>query len=472
MNTLDNRARACAAVFTFLVTGTPLMACSSQVDTGDGGDVEESALSLSATDKEIATYVPEYAETEKHFAQDGIAVVRTPVGGILLRAKSCERVTAALQAFKVLNQNTSAPGTPPNGVLPPTRKLASGWCEAKLDNLLSPYMAQTLDKMIDDNSVQSNCWGHAAAVTGIVTGVKELQSDGFTNMLRSPMCRKLSSAEPRQPGDVVVLRTVTEKSGTFQFEEIHTAIHISDELWSSKMGSGRFEISTPRAQLNEYLSYLNPEAPKSCLQVTPDKLTPEYLRTCKFTYDMYRCESVETYRARVGGSFTKYDELKRGLGSLLWETVHQQRLSEGIDANIPKGTAYVSTTAYEPVLSSVTTSSDKPPSARLVKRLGELRKDTWLRATYNTMLPQVPKLSLNLRANDPDNYEKMQTAYRFALAPLHAAIQVNFRKEEQALIDMLFLEAVSSQFSDLDNSNSPRARELRAPNLTLPTQAE
>jgi hypothetical protein len=456
-----------ATLFTVLVGGAMLTACSAQ---GEAGDVADGALNLDAVDKEIAALVPEYADTEKRFEKDGIAVVRTPVGGILLRAKSCERVTAALQAIKLLNQNTSLPGTSPNSAIPATRKLASGWCEAKLDNLLSPYMAQTFDKVIDDSSAQSNCWGHMAAVTGLVTGVKELQAAGFTNMLRSPVCRKLSSAAPRQPGDVVVLRTVQEKSGSFQFEEIHTAIHISEDLWSSKIGAGRFEISTPRSQLDQYLSYLNPEAPKSCLQVTPDKLTPEYLRACKFTYDMYRCESIEKYRTRVGGSFAKYDELKRGFGSLLWETVHQQHLSEGVDATLPKGTAYVSTFFFEPVLSAITTSSDAPPSARMTRRLAELRKDLGLRPTDNTALPQVPKLSLSLLPNDPDSYEKLQTAYRAALTPLYAALQANLRKEEQALVDLLFLEANSSQFSEGVGAEYPRARELVSPNLTVPTQ--
>jgi hypothetical protein len=169
----------------------------------------------------------------------------------------------------------------------------------------------------------------------------------------------------------------------------------------------------------------------------------------------------------VGGSFATYDELKHGLGSLLWETAHQQRQREGVDPVIAKGSAFISPFAYEPVLSRIEAESDEPAAPGIVKRLEALRRDPWLRPTYRTALPEVPLLVPMFIAGDEQSYENLQNAYRGAEKPLLGAVEAGLRGEERALVDLLFLEVSSSQLSALSNVEGARARALMSPSRNV-----
>lgn len=441
-------------------------ACLSMIACGadDGGVAATGDADLTAADAAIGERAPEFARTEAIFARDGVAVVRAPGGAILLRARDEARARPVLEGLATLRTRAGEPAV----TLPSLRPMASGWVEAKLDALLTPYLAQTQGKSIDDNSVQSNCWGHSAAVAGIVTGVKELSAAGFTAMLASPLCRHLAHDEPTSPGDIVTLRRMEERDGRFAFEEVHTAVLVTDDVWSTKNGAGSFEIESAARVLDRYMS---DETPEACRRRSTIPLAPAELRACQSTVELYRCESVATYRARVGGPFPTYDALVAAMGPLLWETVLQQRAAErAADPVIPKGLAFVSESAFDPVRVSLALEEEEVSSS-LEKRLRAMAHDPFYGASYDRGLPVVPALPFAYDV-DGDGYGKLTESYQAAELDVKAALERELSPEERPLVELFFLEVASSQLSRLESSPSARARKLLSPPRVVDVAAE
>lgn len=441
-------------------------ACLSVV--GCGADERSAAATddadLTAVDAAIAERAPEFARTEAIYARDGVAVVRAPGGAILLRARDEATARSVLEGLAALRERAGEP----TAALPPLRPMASGWVEAKLDALLTPYLAQTHGKVIDDNSVQSNCWGHSAAVAGVVTGVKELSAAGFTGMLASPLCRRLAHDEPASPGDIVTLRSVDERDGRFTFEEVHTAVVVTDDVWSTKNGAGSFEIESAARVIDRYMS---DETPAACRRRSTIPLAPAELRACQSAVELFRCESVASYRARVGGPFPTYDALLTAMGPLLWETVLQQRAAESAgDPVIPKGLAFVSKHPFDPVKASFAVEEEQM-SPSVAKRLRAMASDPFYGAAYDRALPVVPALPFAYDV-DGDGYAKLTERYQGAEQEVKAALERDLSPAERPLVELLFLEVASSQLSRLESSPSERARRLLAPPRVLDVAAE
>lgn len=442
--------RSASYHFAWAVALAPLLACMT---SGEPTAQSEDALSA---DQALAQRLPDFYATERVFARDGIAVVRTPAGGIFLRARTCAERDEVLGALEKLRQRTD-PGFRLGDVSP--KSLPTGWCEARLDRVLSPYLAQSVGKVIDDTSVQSNCWGHSAAVAGTVTGVKELSAAGFTHMLGSPLCRKLPGSEAPAPGDVVVLRSVAEKNGTFAFEEVHTAVWITKNVWSSKNGAGSFVIASARSILAEYFG---PSTPAECRERSPDRPQADYLRRCQSVLEVYRCESIEQYRRRVRGAYAAYDAKLLALQPWLWETIHQQQGQEaGGDAVVPKGHAYVSRHPFDPVSATY----QRVPSA-VKNRLDAMARDPCFATQYDLSLPAVPPLPFVYDSNG-DGYARLEAGYHRAEEGMADLLGATLSREERPLVELLFLEVASSQLSTLSQSNAPRALQLLSPDRAV-----
>lgn len=388
-------------------------------------------------DGEIARRSPDFYQTEQRFERDGVAVVRTPSGGIFLRAKTCElrdAVLAGLAGVRALTEPGFVLGDVPKNML------ASGWCEAKIDLVLTPYLAQTLAKVIDDNAAQSNCWGHSAAVVGIVSGVQELRATAFTSMLRSPLCRILRDDEAPRSGDVVALRSVTENAGVFEFEEVHTAVVVTPDLWSQKLGSAAFSIASERAILD---SYFESGSPPECRRRSPNAPSAEELRRCQTLIDVYRCESVAHYRERTPGSYAIYDAVSHEVAPWRWETVHQQQAAEvADDPVVPKGHAYVSRFPFDPVRASYGFDGDEVPR-EVAARLDEMANDPYLKTTYDLGLPVIPALPF------PYEFGAVVEAYKVAEQLVLDALRGSVSPEERPLIELLLVEMASSQHSEI-----------------------
>lgn len=431
-----------------------MSACALPPSEGTGTSEDD----LSAADTAIAARLPGYADTERVFANEGIGVVRTPGGGILLRARSEARASAVLDAILTL-RGQGAPR-------PALERRPSGWFEAKIDHVLPPYLAQTLGKVVDDNSVQSNCWGHSMAAAGIVEGVKELSAAGYTTMLASPLCEEIPASEGLRPGDVVSLRAVAEKDGAFSFDEVHTAVALTDDVWSSKNGAGAFVIADARAVLAQYLT---PTTPPECW--TRARPTRDRLLRCKSVLVAHRCQATATYRAASRAATPHYDELARALEPYRWEIIHQQRGSEiAGDDVVPKGSAYVSRFVFDPVSASYLAEGEEIP-APVARRLASLRSDPKLGAKYSLDAPRVPELPF---VYDPegDGYERLDRGYRNAEAALKTSVErVDLDPRERVLIDLLYVEIASSQLSTLGERPGPRASRLLAPSRRMDAAA-
>ncbi len=424
--------------------------CASSVVLEPGDELEtsgdderaDSPAAVSA-DAELARVMPEYYSTETIFAASGIAVVRAPTGAVLLRMANCAEMPKELAALAALRQR-SEPSFRLGTVT--QRRMPSGWCEAKVDKVLSPYLAQTLGKVIDDNGIQSNCWGHSALVAGTVNGVKELSADGFTYLMRSPLCHRLTATEQPRAGDLIVFRGAEVKNGRASYSEVHTAVWISDRLWSSKNGAGSFVIASPDAIKDLYFSA---DSPRDCRDRSPESPSLEYVQRCESLFDIYSCESTATYAARQSTPSAIYTAELSRVRPWLWETIHQQwEYEKEADSVVFRGDAYISRSLVNPVGSWFSARGNPVPAA-IKTRLTTLSRDRFLKAEYPLSAPAVPTVSLpRCPAGDEcERYDLRVRGYQAAVTPLFRAMTRATSAHEKVLLELLAHEAISSQLA-------------------------
>lgn len=89
--------------------------------------------------------LPRVFETpDDELQRGGTSVVRSPGGSLLLRAKSRDGALIILEGFVSLRKLTDGDSVPP---LPAVHVHPSGWWEAKLDDVISSFLGQSLGKV-------------------------------------------------------------------------------------------------------------------------------------------------------------------------------------------------------------------------------------------------------------------------------------------------------------------------------------
>jgi hypothetical protein len=386
---------------------------------------------------------PDFFYTEREYAREGIAVIRSPGGGVLLRARNCEdgtesaRVIDALVAVRQIDE-------PEFRQAPLARRtLESGWCEVRLNEVLTPYLAQTFWKMIDSSDQNTNCWAHALRAASVVDTIFTANAEVFTQAL-AHQCQRVNHGEVPRAGDVIALRGVRPRSdGGFEFYESHGAVWLTDSMWITKNGAARYDISPSSRILETYLKGAAPE----CLQVSPDSPTADYYRKCGSLFQVFRCESLRAHTARIGLSRAS-QELYVQVAPLVEELLHSQRDAEGNDETVPRGAAYASEHSWNSILDN---------GNLLLNDLTEQDK-AWLRQIerdpflgHGTVLPypvrSLPVDLLNrMRALMPEGSQQL-----FVGAPLDELRQAIERGQEQ--INLRLAEALAGGSSQLPTAN-------------------
>ncbi|MBW2524463.1 MAG: hypothetical protein JRI23_09820 [Deltaproteobacteria bacterium] len=342
---------------------------------------------LSDPPDEIVSLAPEFFDYENAFAVTGLGVGRSPAGGIFLRATDCDRVARHVNAFVALRKLVD-PTFVGGAELAPAVPLATGWCEAKLDAVLTPYLAQTFWKRIDDTAVDINCWGHALRTVEAIESIVAAEADLFSHVMSSPQCRQLAATEQPSPGDIVAIRAAEARAEGTIFQEFHGAVWVTDELWITKNGAARFDISPSSWVLDMYGRV--PGKPH-CSERTDDGVSSGHIADCGQVVQAFRCQSLAAYAASQPDGLPLFDSLVQRVGGLLDHRVVMQQEQEDMDDIVAPGTAYVSRHPFSYV-NQIYQEYGVDISPEVERYLEAATRDPRLRLAYDLDEPPLPEL--------------------------------------------------------------------------------
>ena len=434
--------------------------------------------SIGEPPQDLSRIAGEFFKTSELYEQQGIAVVRSPVGGIYLRAKTCAAVSTQVDAMFQYRERVELEFKRP-ATQPALTMLASGWCEVRLDHIVTPYLANTFWKHIDDTAVDVNCWTHALNAAGVIQGFQVSPPELFTHTLNSSQCRLLSVGEKLLPGDVISIRMVEEKSGAFNFSESHGAVYLTDELWITKNGGSRFDIAPVADVLKLYAdSPTNPE----CAQRTDGLVTKEHLRKCGAVVQAFRCETRDTWKARWANEGQDRSEaVASTVAAALWERALSTRESEGKPGQIVmNGGAFLSKYPFRYVENYYFELDEDVPSA-VKNYLNKMGAAADAAPAYDFSKPQLPHWPAHVEAQlaqlpEEDRASMSNKAFEVVQNYLYEALRVIADELEgkNGILSpsdrhLLVQDALLIMGSDkvFEDKIPPALRELRSLNYSL-----
>lgn len=335
---------------------------------------------------ELVQLAPEFFRYQTAFAATRVGVGRSPAGGIFLRASDCETVDRHVDAFLSLRRRVE-PGFSGTATLAPAVALADGWCEAKLDRILTPYLAQTFWKGIDDTSVDINCWGHALRTIEAIPSIVAAESSLFSHVLSS-QCTPIPATEEPLPGDIVAIRAAEVEAGVAKFQEFHGTVWVTEDLWITKNGGARFDISPPSFVLDVYARV--PGKPQ-CSERTDGDVSLEHIQDCGLVVQAFRCDSLADLRAKHPEGFPLFDSLLPRARGLLDHRVFMQQAWEGVDPVVALGSAYVSRHPFSYV-HKYYEEHGVDMTEEVESFLAAANQDTRMRFAYDLTRPALPEL--------------------------------------------------------------------------------
>lgn len=353
---------------------------------------------------EVLELFDDYFEFDSKFGEDGVGVVRAPGGGIVLRAKSCQQAKSYVSALDSLRRRVSPFLLDPANV-PDPRELEDGWCEVKIDAVLTPYLAQTFWKVIDDTSVDINCWAHALKTAEVDPAIGLADANLFSHILNSDQCTMLSPNDSPIPGDIISIRMVEEKNGAVEFGEWHGAVWLTEDLWITKNGAARFDISPSRRVLKEYVNdTANLASKPQCANRSDRTIDRETALDCGIVVQAFRCKTRDDFINQKAQDISNYDMMWMSVGGMLSHRILMQQELEGLpdgsvdgepddelDASIARGDAYVSRYPFDLASHYYYAEGEEVPE-EVAEYIEAASKHPYMDRDYSLQHPELPAL--------------------------------------------------------------------------------
>lgn len=383
----------------------------------------------------------------------GASVVRSPGGALLLRAKSRETALSLLHAFASLRKLTDGDSIPP---LPPVHLHPSGWWEAKIDDLVSAFLGQSLGKVereeqhdVDGPLAETfvNCWGNAAFTRRIFQAPHYVPFHLFSRAMELPVCRSLRSNEAIDAGDIIDMRVPAAHETDDR--DGHASIALTRDFWCSKVGpTSRYRCESAQSTLLRFEGFVSrPE----CLREAGLDEARRKESVCGVSFAVRRCVSADAFRRTVGGSTKTYDSILSEALPFLWESVHRQHLAEQ-NGDLAPGEAVPSTIPYRPFRVRQAfirrwgpneEEDEELMSAEIAPFIDAIEHDSyWAPRVRPIRVPLMPAFSKGMAPQTAwrPRYEALERKVTQALASA-------LPEGERTLLELLRLELASSSLS-------------------------
>lgn len=401
--------------------------------------------------------LPRVFETpDDELQRGGASVVRSPGGSLLLRAKSRDGALIILEGFVSLRKLTDGDAVPP---LPAVHVHPSGWWEAKLDDVISSFLGQSLGKVereeqhdVDGPLAETfvNCWGNAAYLRRIFQAPHYVPFRTFARVMDLPVCRPLRSDEQVATGDIIDMRV--RAGDAHDDRDGHASIAVTRDFWCSKAGPTLpYRCESSRSTLLRFERFATRSG---CLGETRLDEGKRKESFCGVSFAVRRCMSTDAFRRTIGGSAITYDALVTEALPFLWESVHRQHLAEQ-SGDLALGESAPSTIPYRPFRvrqavirrwGAIEVMDEDLMSPEVAPMIDAVERDTyWAPSIRPFRIPPLPPFS---KGTEPrmawqPRYEALERKVTQALAGA-------LSERERTLMELLKLELASSSLSRSD----------------------